>query len=57
LDIDNEFRLLELMRELFVLPFQFGVTADKEVSLLCDRSSLLGNKALVNLAPPRGKAR
>jgi hypothetical protein len=52
LDLDNELCLFQLMGKPCVLPFQFDVTTDRGIGLLCDRSSLLGDKALVNLTPP-----
>jgi hypothetical protein len=53
LDIDNKLRLLELMREFFIFPFQFGNTANVGIRFLSGRSSLLGNEALGNLTPLR----
>jgi hypothetical protein len=57
LDIDNELRLLELMRELFGLTFQLCNTADVRIRFLRSRSSLLGNEALGNLTSPQGEVR
>ena len=55
LDIDDELRLLELMCELFVLTFQLCNTADMRIGPLRNRSSLLGDQTLIDLAAPQGK--
>src|SRR5664280_571782 len=57
LDFDNELRLFQLMGEPCVLPFQFDGATDMGIGLLCDKSSLFRNEALVNLSRARGEAR
>jgi hypothetical protein len=47
LDIDDEFRLLQLMREPCVLLFQFGITMNKRIGLLCDVPHDLAEKKVM----------
>jgi hypothetical protein len=52
LDLNNKLRLFQLMGESCVLLFQFSGATAMRIGLSGHRSSLLGNKALGDLASP-----